>query len=160
MVEGDLGAVAGIYAHYVVGSLVTFDEEPPGLAYWVEKAAGLRARGLPFIVVEEDGRVAGYAYGAPWRPKPAYRHTVEDSIYLAPGFRGRGLGRLLLGELLTRCADVGVREVIAVIADTGDDASARLHRDFGFTEAGRLSQVGRKHGRALDTLLMQRSLAT
>jgi L-amino acid N-acyltransferase YncA len=121
-------------------------------------ADSLAGRGLPFLVAETGGAVTGYAYASPWRPKPAYRHTVEDSVYLAPGQRGRGLGRLLLEALLTGCADAGVRQVIAVIADSGDPASVLLHRACGFTDAGRLTRVGFKHGRWVDTLLMQRAL--
>ena len=102
------------------------------------------------------GTVAGYAYASPWRPKPAYRHTVEDSVYLAPGRRGRGLGRLLLDGLLAGCAAAGAQQVIAVIADTGDPASLALHRACGFTDAGRLREVGGKHGRVIDTVLLQR----
>ncbi|MYZ37858.1 MULTISPECIES: GNAT family N-acetyltransferase, partial [unclassified Streptomyces] len=119
----------------------------------------LAGRGLPFLVAEVAGEVAGYAYAAPWRTKPAYRHTVEDTIYLAPGRTGRGLGGALLGALLTGCAEAGIRQVIAVLVDTGDDASAALHRRFGFIDAGRLTGVGNKHGRRLDTVLMQRELA-
>jgi phosphinothricin acetyltransferase len=102
--------------------------------------------------------VAGYAYAAPWRAKPAYRHTVESTIYLAPDHTGRGLGRLLLRALQRHCALAGVEQMIAVIADSGNPASAGLHRACGFTEAGRLRNVGRKHGRVLDTLLMQHDL--
>lgn len=154
----DLDTVAEIYAHYVTGSVVTFDEVPPTVADWRRKADDLRARGLPFLVVEDGGEVAGYAYGGPWRPKPAYRHTVEDSIYLAPGWTGRGLGRALLDAVLAGCADAGVRQVIAVIAGAGDQPSVALHRARGFTEAGRLTAVGFKHGRWVDTLLMQYSI--
>jgi L-amino acid N-acyltransferase YncA len=105
-----------------------------------------------------DGHVVGYAYASPWRPKPAYRHTVEDSVYVAPGWSGRGVGSALLGSLLDACARAGVRQVVAVIADTGSDASAALHRRFGFARVGRLTAVGHKHGRWVDTVLMQRSL--
>jgi phosphinothricin acetyltransferase len=125
---------------------------------WRQRLADLTERKLPFLVAEAAGTVAGYAYASPWRPKPAYRHTVEDSVYLAPGQRGRGLGRLLLESLLAGCADAGVRQVIAVIADSGDPASAALHRACGFADAGRLSHVGFKHGRWIDTVLMQREL--
>ncbi|MEV4298877.1 GNAT family N-acetyltransferase [Microbispora rosea] len=99
-------------------------------------------------------------YASPWRPKPAYRHTVEDSIYLAPGWTGRGLGSALLGALVDRCTQANLRQVIAVIADTGSDASTALHKRFGFTHVGRLTGVGYKHGRWIDTVLMQRTLAT
>jgi L-amino acid N-acyltransferase YncA len=109
-------------------------------------------------VAEAGGSVCGFAYASPWRPKPAYRHTVEDTVYLSPGHTGRGIGGALLSGLLARCADAGARQVIAVIADTDSDASAALHRRFGFTEAGRLAAVGRKHGRWIDTLLMQKDL--
>ena len=102
--------------------------------------------------------VGGYAYASPWRPKPAYRYTVEDTVYVSPGYTGRGLGGALLGALLAGCAQAGARQVIAVIADSGSDASAALHRRFGFTQAGRLAGVGRKHGRWIDTVLMQREL--
>ncbi|MEO3870100.1 N-acetyltransferase family protein [Nonomuraea sp. B12E4] len=156
--ETDLPAVAAIYAHYVVTSLATFDETPPGLDTWRAKADGILRAGLPFLVAEVDGEVAGYAYVSQYRPKPAYRHTLEDSIYLSPAFTGRGLGRLLLGELIAKAAETPARRLIAVIADSGDPASARLHRGYGFEEAGRLRGVGFKHGRWIDTLLLQRDL--
>ena len=154
----DLGAVAGILAFYVTNSVATFEEDPPGVPQWHQRLGDLAERKLPFLVAEAGGTVAGYAYASLWRPKPAYRHTVEDSVYLAPGQRGRGLGRLLLESLLAGCADAGVRQVIAVIADSGDPASAALHRACGFADAGRLSQVGFKHERWIDTVLMQREL--
>jgi phosphinothricin acetyltransferase len=154
----DLGTVAGILAFYVTNSVATFEEDPPGVPQWHQRLGDLAERKLPFLVAEAAGTVAGYAYASPWQPKPAYRHTVEDSVYLAPGQRGRGLGRLLLESLLAGCADAGVRQVIAVIADSGDPSSAALHRACGFADAGRLSQVGCKHGRWIDTVLMQREL--
>ncbi|GIJ70856.1 GNAT family N-acetyltransferase [Virgisporangium ochraceum] len=154
----DLGAVARIYAHYVTDTVVTFEETPPTVADWRARHDDLAARGLPFLVATVDGEVAGYAYAGPWRPKPAYRHTVEDSVYLAPGFTGRGLGRALLAAVLDGCAAAGMRQVVAVIADTGSDASAALHRRLGFANAGRLTAVGHKHGRWVDTVLMQRAL--
>ena len=102
--------------------------------------------------------VAGYVYCAPWKTRPAYRHTVEDSVYLAPRAVGRGIGGALLDTLLGDCAAAGIREVIAVIVATEDAASLALHRNRGFVDAGRLAAVGFKHGRWLDTLLLQRSL--
>ena len=155
---GDLAAVAGIYAHYVTDSVATFDEIVPSLADWEAKLAGTRERGLPFLVAAAGAEVLGFAYASAWRPKPAYRHTAEDTIYLAPGATGRGLGRRLLVTLLDGCRDAGVRTVIAVIADGGDPASVVLHRRAGFREAGRLAGVGHKHGRWLDTILMQLDL--
>ena len=157
---GDLAAVAGIYAHYVTGSVATFDEVVPSVADWEAKLAGIRERGLPFLVADAAGEVLGFAYASPWRPKPAYRNTAEDTIYLAPGGTGRGLGRRLLTALLDGCREAGVRTVVAVIADSGDPASAALHRRAGFREAGRLAGVGYKRGRWLDTVLMQLDLHT
>jgi phosphinothricin acetyltransferase len=155
---GDLDAVAGIYAHHVEHGVATFDTEAPDTAHWATRLDELTAARWPFLVAEVGGEVVGFAYAAPWRTRPAYRHTVEDTLYLAPGWTGRGLGRALLGTLLDRVAAAGGREVLAVIADGGDPASLALHRALGFTEAGRLRRVGYKHGRWLDTVLVQRSL--
>ena len=157
---GDLGRVAEIFAHYVTHSVVTFETVPPTVADWQARLDGLAGLGLPFLVARAGGEVAGYAYAGPWRPKPAYRHTVEDTVYLAPGETGRGLGRSLLGELLARAGQAGAQQMVAVIADAGADsaASVALHRAFGFAHVGRLTAVGSKHGRWIDTVLMQRGL--
>jgi len=157
-VPADAERVAAIFAHYVTSSVATFEEVAPTADQWRQRLADRTARNLPFVVAEADGSVCGYAYASPWRPKPAYRYTVEDSVFLAPGRTGRGIGSALLGTLLAGCAAAGARQVIAVIADTGSDASAALHRRFGFTQAGLLAGVGRKHGRWIDTLLMQKDL--
>jgi L-amino acid N-acyltransferase YncA len=157
-VPADTEQVAAIFAHYVATSVATFEEVPPTAADWRRRLGELSRPKLPFLVALEGETVCGYAYASPWRPKPAYRYTVEDTVYIAPGHTGRGIGSALLAGLLTGCADAGARQVIAVIADTGSDASAALHRRFGFAEAGRLSAVGRKHGRWVDTVLMQRDL--
>lgn len=155
----DLPAVAEIYAHYVLTSVATFELEPPDDAEWRRRFEAIVGAGLPFLVTERDGVVAGYAYCAPWKTRPAYAGTVEDSVYVSPSAVGRGCGTELMRELLDACRAAGLREVIAVIADTGDPASIELHRRFGFTDAGRLVRVGVKHGRRVDTLLLQRSLA-
>jgi len=157
-VPADLDQVAAIFAHYVATSAATFEEVPPTAADWRRRLDELTGQNLPFLVAESGGTVGGYAYASPWRPKPAYRHTVEDTVYISPAHAGRGLGSALLGALLVRCELAGARQVIAVIADTGSDASTALHRRFGFAHAGRLSAVGRKHGRWIDTVLMQRAL--
>ena len=164
-VPADAEPVAAIFAHYVATSVATFEEVAPTAADWRLRLGELAARNLPFLgaeagggVGEGGGSVCGFAYASPWRPKSAYRHTVEDTVYLSPGCTGRGIGSALLGTLLAGCAAAGARQVIAVIADTGSDASAALHRRFGFTQAGLLSGVGRKHGRWIDTLLMQKEL--
>ena len=158
-VPADTEQVAAIFAHYVATSVATFEEVPPAAADWRRRLGELSRLNLPFLVaLGAQGTVCGYAYASPWRPKPAYRYTVEDTVYIAPGHTGRGVGSALLAGLLAGSAEAGARQVIAVIADTGSDASAALHRRFGFAEAGRLSEVGRKHGRWIDTVLMQRDL--
>ncbi|HXW45269.1 MAG TPA: GNAT family N-acetyltransferase [Streptosporangiaceae bacterium] len=155
----DLSSVSEIFGWYAVNSVATFEEAPRPLNEWHALHAALDELGLPFLVAEQDGMVAGYAYAGPWRRKPAYRHTVEDSVFIAPQLTGRGIGRQLLAGLLTASASAGARQMIAVIADTGDDASVGLHAAFGFAHVGRLTAVGYKHGRWIDTLLMQRQLA-
>jgi L-amino acid N-acyltransferase YncA len=157
--HADLPAVAEIYAHYVTHTVVTFDEVPPPVAQWRQRLDDLAERGLPFLTAEVAGGVAGFAYAGPWRPKPAYRYTVEDTIYLAPDRTGRGLGGALLGALVTGSAHAGMRQMVAVITNTGDGGSVALHSRFGFTDAGLLIGVGFKHGRWIDTRLMQRALS-
>jgi phosphinothricin acetyltransferase len=156
----DLPAVAAIFAHYVETSVVTFEETPPAAADWANKLADLTDRGLPFLIVTAGDAVAGYAYAAPWRPKPAYRHTAENTVYLSPAHTGRGLGRTLMTSLLEACARTAVRQLVAVVVDENSEPnpSLALHRSLGFTEAGRLSAVGHKHGRWLDTVLLQRAV--
>ncbi|KUI43671.1 acetyltransferase [Mycobacterium sp. IS-1590] len=156
--RGDLSRIGDIYAHYVDHSVATFEVERPGREEWNRRYGAVVEAGLPFLSAVLDGEIVGYAYCAPWKTRPAYLHTVEDSVYVAPDAVGRGVGGMLLDALLTSCARAGIREVIAVIVDTDAAASAALHRGHGFVDAGRLTAVGFKHGRWLDTLLLQRSL--
>ncbi|WP_309128095.1 N-acetyltransferase family protein [Microbacterium sp.] len=157
--DADLPAVCEIYNHYVRDSTATFDEVETTSEAWAEKKARIDAAGIPFLVAETDaGELLGYALGQPWSPKSAYRFTIENSIYLAPSAAGRGIGRLLLAEFLSACSESGLREVIAVIADQGAEASVALHRGAGFTDAGALQRVGVKFGRDLGVFFLQRSL--
>ncbi len=154
----DMPTVAAIFAHYVNDTVITFEVLPPSTQDWCEKLFDLELLRWPFLVAIVDGQVVGYAYVMAWSPKPAYRHTVENTIYLAPEHTGRGYGQRLLTDLLTRARAVGTRQVLAVIADTGNPASVALHRRAGFEDVGRLRNVGFKHGQWLDTVLMQSSL--
>ena len=154
----DLDAIAGIYAHHVRTGVATFDVEPPDAREWRRRFDAVTDRGLPFLAAERNGSVAGYAYCVPWKSRPAYRYTVEDSVYVAPDAVGHGVGGRLLDALLAGCADAGVRQVIAVIVDADAGASLALHRNRGFVDAGRLTAVGFKANRWLDTVLLQRSL--
>ncbi|WP_168197174.1 GNAT family N-acetyltransferase [Agromyces laixinhei] len=155
----DLPAVREIYNHYVANSTVTFDEDAMTLREWRTKFAYLDRLGMPFIVAESPrGQLLGYALVSPWKQKRAYRFTVENSIYLGPAASGKGLGRVLLTELIERSKAAGLKEMIAVIADQGAEASIALHEKFGFVEIGRMGRVGFKFDRWLGTVLMQRSL--
>ncbi|MEA5453992.1 N-acetyltransferase family protein [Sinomonas sp. JGH33] len=156
---GDLAAVARVYAYYVHNTVATFDEVAPSPAEWEDKFDDLVARSLPFLVAELSGAVVGFAYASPWRPKPGYRHTVEDTIYLAPEAAGQGIGRALLGALIAAAARAGKRQMIAVVSESATGPSAKLHTRFGFTVAGHLAGVGFKHGRWIDTFLLQRALS-
>jgi len=155
----DVAGVARIYDHYVTTSTATFELTPPGESTWADKLDALQGAGWPFLVADLDGAVAGFAYVGPWRPRPAYAHTVEDTIYLDPAATGRGIGSRLLGQVLTYAAAAGAREVIAVVADGDTAPSLALHRRAGFTDAGRLERVGRKFDRWLGTSLLQKTLA-
>lgn len=158
--DDDMPAVAAIFARYVSDTVLTFELEPPTAAAWRGRLASLTAAGWPFLVLVVDGQLVGYAYVSPWRTKPAYAHTVENSIYLDPDSAGRGYGRVLLETLLAAAGSAGARQVIAVIVDSGSPESMSLHRAVGFVQAGRLSQVGFKQDRWLDVVLMQTSLTS
>jgi L-amino acid N-acyltransferase YncA len=154
----DLDSIAAIYAHHVLTGVATFELDPPDGREWRRRFETVTGGGLPFLVAERDGSVVGYAYCAQWKSRPAYRHTVESSVYLAPDAVGRGIGGALLDGLLGACAGIGVRQVIAVVVDADADASLALHRSRGFVDAGRLAAVGYKRDRWLDTVLLQRAL--
>lgn len=148
-----------IYNHYVVNSTVTFDEEPVTLAAMRAKFQKGAKAGYPWLVaVSQNGVILGYGALAAYRDRSAYRFTVEDSIYLSPGATGKGVGKALLAELIERGKAAGLREIVAVIADKGADASIALHEKLGFKEIGRMGRVGYKFGRWLGTVFMQRSL--
>ncbi|PPL20135.1 GNAT family N-acetyltransferase [Microterricola pindariensis] len=158
-VEADMPAVREIYNYYVANSTVTFDEDAMTLAEWRDKFAYLQKLGMPFVVaISPTEQILGYALVAPWKQKRAYRFTVENSIYLGPAATGKGLGRVLLADLIERSADAGLKEMVAVIADQGAEASLALHREFGFRETGRMGRVGYKFERWLGIVMMQLSL--
>ena len=155
----DCFAICEIYNFYIQNSVVTFDEQTMEASHWEEKLTYLNKQKLPFIVAETDnGEILGFAYVAPWRQKSAYRTTVEDSIYLRAAATGKRVGTKLLEELLALSKQAGVKEVVAVISDSGADSSVRLHEQFGFKRQGHLAKVGFKFNRWLGTILMQKSL--
>jgi L-amino acid N-acyltransferase YncA len=156
--EADMAAVQIIYAHHVLHGLATFEEVPPSTDELLTRRRSVLGLGLPYLVAEMDGRIVGYSYATTYRPRPAYRHTIEDSVYVAAGFEGRGIGRALLGALIARCETGPWRQMLAVIGNSGNAGSIALHRSLGFETAGTLKAVGFKLGRWVDTVLMQRAL--
>lgn len=155
----DMPDVREIYNYYVTNSVVTFDEDTMTMREWKSKFAYLHKLEMPFIVaVSPSGQLLGYALVTPWKQKRAYRYTVENSIYLRPAAVGKGLGRVLLTELIDRSKAAGLKEIIAVLADSGAEASMKLHEDMGFKEVGRMGRVGFKFDRWLGTVMLQKSL--
>lgn len=154
----DMARVADIYADAVLHGVATFELDPPDPEEIGRRWRNLEERGYPFLVAEVGGLVAGYAYAGPYRERPAYRHTVEDSVYIDPDHFGRGIGTALLGQLIGLAEAGGFRQMIAIIGDSRNGASINLHRTLGFTFVGTMHAVGYKHGRWLDTVLMQRAL--
>ncbi|MGZ5218402.1 MAG: N-acetyltransferase family protein [Caldimonas sp.] len=157
---GDLDAVTAIYAWNVAHGTGTFEIEAPDRAEMERRRADVVAKGLPWLVLESAGRVVGYAYANQFRPRPAYRFCVEDSVYLAPEAVGHGFGRLLLAELLARCEAAGARQVLAVIGDSANAGSIGVHRALGFAPTGTIRSAGWKFDRWLDVVIMQKSLGT
>jgi len=154
----DAPAIAAIYAPHVLTGLASFEETPPEAAEIARRMASVREAGLPWIVAEVDGRVAGFAYASPYRARSAYRYTVEDSIYVAASAARQGIGTALLAELVERCAKAGRRQMIAVIGDSANAASIGVHARVGFRVAGVLPAAGYKLGRWVDSVLMTRAL--
>jgi phosphinothricin acetyltransferase len=157
-IEADVARCAEIYAHHVLHGTASFEVDPPDLAEMKRRRAGVLDMGLPHLVAEREGRVVGYAYAGNWRPRPAYKFSVEDSIYIDKDAVGRGVGKALLPVLIEQCTALGKRQMVAVIGDSAQTPSIRLHASFGFEMVGTLKNIGFKFGRWLDTVLMQREL--
>ena len=158
--EADIAEVQAIYAHHVLHGLASFEETSPSIAEMIARRASVLALGLPYLVAEMDGRVVGYSYASSYRPRPAYRYTVEDTVYVREGLSGHGIGRALLGMLIQRCERGPWRQMLAVIGDSANKGSIGLHAALGFTAVGNLEAVGFKFGRWVDSVLMQRALGT
>ena len=156
--EADMKAVQIIYAQQVLHGLASFEEEAPSIAELLSRRESVRAADLPYLVAELDGQVVGYTYASAYRPRSGYRLTVEDSVYVAEGMQGQGIGRALLSALVGRCETGPWHQMIAVIGDSANTGSIVLHERLGFHRVGTLDSVGFKLGRFIDTVLMQRPL--
>ena len=157
--DADMDAVAAIYAHHVRHGRASFETEQPDAAEMRRRRAELASKGLPYFVASGmAGEVLGYAYAGAYRPRAAYANTVENSVYLRPDAIGRGIGRRLLTALIDACEQCGLRQMVAVVGDSANEASIRLHEKLGFRRVGVLRDVGYKHGVWLDSVLLQRSL--
>ena len=154
----DIPAITKIYSFEVREKTASFEMTPPDEAEMMRRFTALKDNGFPYLAAEMSGRVAGYAYAGPYRPRPAYRYTVENSVYLDPAYYRRGIGSALLDELIVQCTARGFRQMIAVIGDSANDASIGLHRRAGFAMIGIHPNVGFKFGRWLDSVQMQLAL--
>lgn len=156
--EGDMATVQRIYASHVLHGISSFEETPPSVDELVVRRRAVLSLGLPYLVAEADGNLVGYCYASTYRPRTAYRFTIENSVYVADGCGGAGIGSALLGELILRCEQGPWRQMLAVIGNSANAGSLALHRRFGFNDVGTFRSVGFKHGRWVDTVLMQRPL--
>ncbi|PKU26562.1 GNAT family N-acetyltransferase [Telmatospirillum siberiense] len=156
--ESDMAAIQAIYSYYVTRCCASFEEVPPTVEEMIARRAKTLARGLPYLVAESDGEIVGYTYAGPFRVRSAYRYTIEDSIYVAPGVVRRGVGVTLLGGLVRRCTDLGYRQMIGIIGDSANQGSIGVHRKMGFVQEGVLRGVGLKFGRWIDVVIMHRPL--
>jgi phosphinothricin acetyltransferase len=154
----DMAAVQAIYAHHVLHGLASFEERPPSIEELMARRAAVLGLGLPYLVAEQRGAVIGYSYASAYRTRPAYRYTVEDSVYVGDGLGGRGIGRALLRTLIARCEAGPWRQMVAVIGDSANTGSITLHKHLGFQMTGTLPSVGFKFGRWVDSVLMQRPI--
>jgi len=159
--RGDCPDIQAIYADHVRHGLASFEEIPPDLEEIERRLASVRSRDLPYLVAEApdaEGEALGFAYAGPYRTRPAYRFALENSVYIRNGQEGRGIGRRLLSALIERCEGLGYRQMVAIIGDSDNEASIQLHEKLGFRQAGCLRSIGFKHGRWVDSVLMQRAL--
>ena len=156
--DADLSAITAIYGWNVLNGLGTFEEVPPDAAEMGRRRAAILAKDLPYLVAEQDGVVLGYAYAGPFRLRAAYRYTVEDSVYVGPDAVGKGVGKALLSALIDACEALGLRQICAVIGDSGNAASIGLHAALGFVQQGVFPDMGYKFGRWVDLVWMQRPL--
>ena len=156
--DADIVGITAIYAHHVLNSTGTFETEAPSVQDMTNRRADVLGKGLPYLVAVDDDKVIGFAYGNWFKPRPAYRYSVEDSIYLAPDQHSKGLGRALLAELMARCEAVGIRKMMAIVGDSANAGSVGVHLALGFEQVGKIDACGWKFGAWRDIVIMQKTL--
>ena len=156
--EADIPAITAIYAHHVLHSTGTFETEPPSVQDMTNRRTDVLGKGLPYLVAVDGSTVLGFAYGNWFKPRPAYRYSVEDSIYLSPDQHRKGLGRALLAELMARCEAVGIRKMMAIVGDSANAGSVGVHLALGFEQVGKIDACGWKFGAWRDIVIMQKTL--
>jgi len=156
----DIPTITAIYGHWVTHGLASFELDPPEEAEMARRRLAVIDAGFPYLVAEAPEGILGYAYASAYRARPAYRFIVENSVYVAPGTGQRGIGLALMEEVIAHCTAAGFRQMVAVIGDSGNAASIALHRRAGFAPAGLIKAAGWKHGRWVDSVLMQRNLGS
>jgi phosphinothricin acetyltransferase len=156
--DPDVAAITAIYSHHVLHGTGTFETTPPSESEMAARRQDVLAKGLPYLVIEEGGRVLGYAYCQWFKPRPAYRFSAEDSIYMHPDAAGKGLGKVLLAELMKQAEAAGVRKLIAVIGDSANTASVGVHKALGFAPVGTIKDCGWKFDRWLDIVIMDKAI--
>jgi len=154
----DASAIHEIYSYHVQHGTASWELEPPTLEEFQARMTNIFAQGYPYFVAEIDETLVGHTYASAFRPRPGYRYTVENSVYVHPQYQRRGLGRLMLAHLINVCEGLGYRQMVAVVGDSQNTPSIRLHQELGFVHIGTLTGIGFKHGRWLDSVLMQRTL--
>jgi len=157
-IDSDISSITEIYAHEVLTGLASFEVEPPDTCEMAKRRENIVRGGYPYLVATQEDNIIGYAYAGPYRTRPAYQHTIENSVYVSPDARGKGVGRVLLTELIDLCTQGPWRTVIAIIGDTNNIGSIALHSSLGFRHVGTIEAAGFKLGRWVDSVIMQKML--
>ena len=156
--DDDIAVITRIYGHHVINGVASFEEEAPDQAEMAKRRTSVLEQGMPYLVAERFGEIVGFAYAGPYRPRPAYRYALEGTVYVAPGFEGRGVGTALLSQIIKACEAGPWKQLVAVVAYPGVPGSLELHQKLGFRQVGQVEKVGFKHDAWLDVVILQRAI--